>query len=216
MATGAMAIVMGLAGSVASSYVSSAIGGGGAAAGYSTGGSSVGSMGFASGVEMMSDFGKSVFNGEKGREEAKYNAQMAELRNYTTMQQGTHSQGVNYREAQLIHQDAEIKLGVLRRALYRKEHSFSGYKGVRIDSGSIVDVKEDTIKQANYDAEIIKYQADINSARYVDRGDMAVWSSYSQSVLNKNQSDFEYSKKISGINNSLMSEATDKLGSLMT
>ncbi|NDV28200.1 hypothetical protein [Desulfovibrio sp. JC010] len=165
---------------------------------------------------MMTQFGQSVLGGSQERSEVEYNSQMAELNNYHLMQQGIYNRQVSYKEARLIKQDAEIKLAALRRELYRRNHSVSGYKGVRLDSGSIVDVREDTIKQAAYDAEIVKYQAEVNSNRHIERGDMSVWSAHSQTVMNYNKTQEATNAGNSAINSSLLSQGTELAGSMLS
>lgn len=167
------------------------------------GGSSVGTTGSATGSSgslltsgfgssssgIMGPFSQSIFSNSEKVGDAQYNSKMAELRNYNTMQHGIYNQAASYKEAELVNQEAEIRLAALRRELYRREHSIGAHKGVRLDSGSIIDVKEDLVKQANYDAEIVKYQAAVDSGRYLDQGNMSVWTAHSTSVLNKNVTD---------------------------
>ncbi|SME88492.1 hypothetical protein [Desulfovibrio gilichinskyi] len=216
MATGTMIAVGSMAASVVGGALSgSGGGGGGTAAAQSAGSGTWGGFDASAGIGMMTDFGKSVFNSSNAQSEAAYNSQMAELQRTNNIQRGVYSRDSNYKEAQLVRQDAEIKLATLRRELYRREHSLSGYKGVRLDSGSIVDVKEDTIRQARYDAEIVKYQADISASRYGDQGNMSVWSATNNAALDKNQSDHEYGNKVDSIGASLLDKATDHITTLI-
>ncbi|WP_239061043.1 hypothetical protein [Desulfovibrio sp. JC022] len=183
----------------------------------STGGSLLGGgIGGSNYLGMMTQFGQSVLGGSQARGEVEYNSQMTEMNNYHLMQQGVYNRGVSYKEAQLIKQDAEIKLATLRRELYRRNHSVSGHKGVRLDSGSVVDVREDTIKQAAYDAEIVKYQAEVNSNRMIEKGDLSVWSAHSQSVLNYNRTQEGTNADNSAINSALLSQGTQVAGSLLS
>ncbi|TIH20277.1 hypothetical protein D0S45_02205 [Marinifilum sp. JC120] len=183
----------------------------------STGGSLLGGgIGGNSYMGMMSQFGQSVLGSSQARGEVEYNSQMTEMNNYHLMQQGVYNRRVNYKEAELIKQDAEIKLATLRRELYRRNHSISGHKGVRLDSGSVVDVREDTIKQAAYDAEIVKYQAEVSSNRMIERGDLSVWSAHSKSVLNYNQTQEETNTDNSAINSGLMNQGMSMAGSLLS
>ncbi|WP_291328059.1 hypothetical protein [Desulfovibrio sp. UCD-KL4C] len=217
MATGTMVAVGSMAASVVGGALSSSGGGGGGTAvAQSPGAGMVRGFDPKAGISMMTDFGKSVFNSSNAQSEAAYNSQMADLQRTNNIQRGVYSRDTNYKEAQLVRQDAEIKLATLRRELYRREHSLSGYKGVRLDSGSIVDVKEDTIKQARYDAEIVKYQADISASRYEDQGDMSVWSATSSATLNKNQSDHSYDNKVDSIGASLVDKTTDHITNLLS
>ncbi|WP_415718284.1 hypothetical protein [Maridesulfovibrio sp.] len=182
----------------------------------STGGSLFGdSGGGLNSLGLLSQFGQSALNGSQARSEVEYNSQLTEVNNYHLMQQGVYNRRVSYKEAQLIKQDAEIKLATLRRELYRREHSLSGYKGVRLDSGSIVDVHEDTIRQAAFDAEIVKYQAEVGSNRLIERGDMSVWATHSQAVLNYNRRNEQTNSGNSAITSSLLSQGTKLAGSML-
>ncbi|SDL07907.1 hypothetical protein SAMN05660337_2006 [Maridesulfovibrio ferrireducens] len=220
MATGTMLAVGSMAASVVGGAMSSGGGGGGGAAVGQAASSAVqmagGGFNAQAGIGMMTDFGKSVFDSGNSQREAAYNSQMAELQNINNMQRRVYSRNSSYKEAQLIRKDAEIKLATLRRELYRREHSLGGYKGVRLDSGSIVDVKEDTIRQARYDAEIVKYQADVSASRHLSQGDMAVWSGTSSAILDKNQSDHVYGKKVDGLGSSLVDKAGKNLTSILS
>ncbi|WP_419778992.1 hypothetical protein [Maridesulfovibrio sp.] len=182
----------------------------------STGGSFLGgSGGGLNSLGLLSQFGQSALSGSQARSEVEYNSQLTEVNNYHLMQQGVYNRRVNYKEARLIKQDAEMKLATLRRELYRREHSLSGYKGVRLDSGSIVDVHEDTIRQAAFDAEIVKYQAEVSSNRLIERGDMSVWSTHSQAVLNYNRTQEQTNDNDSAVSSSLLSQGTSLAGSLL-
>ena len=182
----------------------------------STGGSLLGeSGGGANYLGMLSQFGQSALSGSQARSEVEYNSQLTEVNNYHLMQQGVYNRRVNYKEAQLTKQDAEMKLATLRRELYRREHSLSGYKGVRLDSSSIVDVHEDTIRQAAFDAEIVKYQAEVGSNRLIERGDMSVWATHSQAVLNYNRTQEQTNNSDSAISSSLLSQGTKLAGSML-
>ncbi|HAS90107.1 MAG TPA: hypothetical protein DCS48_12505 [Desulfovibrio sp.] len=164
---------------------------------------------------MMTQFGQTALSGNQARTEVQYNSQMAEIKNYHTMERGVYDRRVSYKEAQLVKQDAELKLATLRRELYRKNHSLSGYKGVRLDSGSIVNVREDTIRQAAYDAEIVKYQAEVNSNRLIEHGDLSVWAAHSQNVMDYNQRLKSTNANNSALNSSLLSQGTHIAGSLL-
>lgn len=161
------------------------------ATGSATGSSgSLLTSGFGSSASgLMDQFGQSIFSSSEKVGDAQYNSKMTELRNYNTMQHGIYNRAASYKEAELVNQEAEMRLAALRRELYRREHSIGAHKGVRLDSGSIIDVNEDLVKQANYDAEIVKYQAAVDSGRYIDQGNMSVWTAHSTSVLNKNIAD---------------------------
>lgn len=214
MATGTMIAV----GSMAASVVGGALSGSGGGGTFTTQSADRGGIGgfdAGAGINMMTDFGKSVFNSSRAQSEAAYNSQMAELQRTNNFQSGVYSRDSNYKEVQLVRQDAEIKLAALRRELYRREHSISGYKGVRLDSGSVVDVKEDTIKQARYDAEIVKYQADISAGRYESKGNMSLWSATGRAALDKNQSDHNYMKKIDSIGTSFADKANNSITNLL-
>lgn len=163
---------------------------------------SIGSSG--SSLGMLSQFGQSVFSSSEQLGDIQYNSQMAELRNYRLMQQGVNGRAASYKEAEIINREAEIRLAVMRRELYRRSHSLGAYRGVRLDSGSIVDMHEDLIKQANYDMEIVKYQAEVDSGRYIDQGDMSVWTSSSASILNSNEYNREYEEADAEANQSIM------------
>ncbi len=193
-------------------------GAGGATSGSSAGagGSLLGGGGGSSYLGMMTQFGQSVLSGSQVRNEVQYNSQMSEVNNYHLMQQGIYNRSVSYKEAQLIKQDAEIKLATLRRELYRRNHSIAGHKGVRLDSGSVVDVREDTIRQAAYDTEIVKYQAEINSNRMIERGDLSVWSAHSRSVLNSNATQDITNKNDSSVNSSLLNQGMSMAGSMLS
>jgi hypothetical protein len=216
---GGVGSLLGSSGGVLSTLTGGGSGGGsssGAASSTSTGGSLLGSNGGGlNSLGLLSQFGQSALSGSQARSEVEYNSQLTEVNNYHLMEQGVYNRRVNYKEARLIKQDAEMKLATLRRELYRREHSLSGYKGVRLDSGSIVDVHEDTIKQAAFDAEIVKYQAEVNSNRLVERGDMSVWSTHSQAVLNHNRTQEETNSGNSALNSSLISDGTKLAGSLL-
>ncbi|WP_051676856.1 hypothetical protein [Maridesulfovibrio frigidus] len=220
MATGAMLAVGSMAASVVGSAMSS--GGGGSAgtvvqaAGSAMGSASGGGFSVSSGIGMMTDFGKSVFSSGSEQSEAAYNSQMSDLRSLNELQGGVYNRDTSYKEAQLVRQDADIKLAALRRELYRREHSLGGYKGVRLDSGSIVDVKEDTIRQANHDAEVVKYQADIAAGRYESQGDMSLWSTATSLALDKNDSDHEYDNEANSRTQSLIDDAETNLTSLIS
>ncbi|WP_320176067.1 hypothetical protein [Maridesulfovibrio sp.] len=192
-------------------------GAGGASSGTSTGagGSLLGGGGGSSYLGMMTQFGQSIFSGNQERSEVEYNSKMTEVNNYHLMQQGIYNRSVSYKEARLIQQDAEIKLATMRRELYRRNHSVSGHKGVRLDSGSIVDVREDTIRQAAYDAEIVKYQAEVNSNRMIERGDLSVWSARSKSVLNSNVVQADTNTSESAIGNGLLNQGMSMAGSML-
>ena len=179
------------------------------------GGSLLGGGGGSSYLGMMTQFGQSIFSGSQERSAVQYNSQMTEVNNYHLMEQGVYNRNVSYKEAQLINQDAEIKLATLRRELYRRNHSISGHKGVRLDSGSIVEVREDTIRQAAYDAEIVKYQAEINSNRMIEHGDLSVWSAQSKSVLNSNLVQEDTNESNSAINGGLLSQGMSLAGSML-
>ncbi|ACS79505.1 hypothetical protein [Maridesulfovibrio salexigens] len=181
----------------------------------SVGGSLLGGGGGSGSLGMMTQFGQSIFGGSQERSAVLYNSQMTEVNNYHLMEQGVYNRSVSYKEAQLINQDAEIKLATLRRELYRRNHSISGHKGVRLDSGSIVDVREDTIRQAAYDAEIVKYQAEVNSNRMIEHGDLSVWSAQSKSVLNSNMVQEDINKSDSSINGGLLSQGMSLAGSML-
>ncbi|MFW5498175.1 MULTISPECIES: hypothetical protein [unclassified Maridesulfovibrio] len=179
------------------------------------GGSLLGGGGGSSYLGMMTQFGQSILGGSQERNAVQYNSQMTEVNNYHLMEQGVYNRSVSYKEAQLINQDAEIKLATLRRELYRRNHSISGHKGVRLDSGSVVDVREDTIRQAAYDAEIVKYQAEVNSNRMIEHGDLSVWSAQSKSVLNSNMVQEDTNKSDSAINGGLLSQGMSLAGSML-
>ncbi len=221
MATGAMLAVGSMAVSVVGGAMSSG-GGGGAGAAVQAAGSAMGSAsgggGFnvSSGIGMMTDFGKSVFSSGNDQSEAAYNSQVSDLRSMNKLQGGVYNRDTSYKEAQLVRQDADIKLAALRRELYRREHSLGGYKGVRLDSGSIVDVKEDTIRQANHDAEIVKYQADIAAGRYESQGDMSLWSTATSLALDKIDSDHDSEKEADSRTSSLVDKAESNLTSLVS
>ena len=195
-------------------------GGTGGAAGSATGssGSLLTGGGGSSSMGMFSQFGQfgqSAFNNSSDIGDALYNAKMTELRNYNTMQYGVYNRNVSYKEAELVNKEAEVRLAALRREMYRREHSVGSHKGVRLDSGSVVDVKEDLIKQANYDAEIVKYQAEVDTGRYMDQGNMSVWTAESTSVMNKNVSDNANGKTLGSAGNSIMSSGMNAFGSLL-
>lgn len=207
----------GLLSSLSSSFGGSASGASSGAA-SSSGGSLLGGSGIGGNnyLGMMTQFGQSVLGGSQSRSEVQYNSQMSELNNYHLMQQGVYNRNVSYKEAQLIKQDAAIKLAALRRELYRRNHSISGHKGVRLDSGSVIDMRKDTIRQAAYDTEIVKYQAEVDSNRMVERGDLSVWAAHSRSVLNDNVTQEETNKDSSATNSALMDQGVSMAGSLLS
>ncbi|WP_027721963.1 hypothetical protein [Maridesulfovibrio zosterae] len=193
-------------------------GGTGGSTGSATGSSGsllTGGTGGASSMGMFSQFGQSIFNNSSEIGDAQYNSKMTELRNYNTMQYGVYNRDVSYKEAELVNKEAEVRLAALRREMYRREHSVGSHKGVRLDSGSVVDVKEDLIKQANYDAEIVKYQAEVDTGRYMDQGNMSVWTAESTSVMNKNVSDNANEKVLGSAGDSIMSSGMNAFGSLL-
>ena len=165
---------------------------------------------------MMTQFGQTALNANQTRTEVQYNSQMAEIKNYHPMERGVYNRRVSYKEAQLVKQDAELKLATLRRELYRKNHSLAGHKGVRLDSGSIVNVREDTIRQAAYDTEIVKYQAEVDSNRLIERGDLSVWSAHSQNVMDYNQRLESTNANNSALGSSLLSQGTRIAGSMLS
>ncbi|WP_321404438.1 hypothetical protein [Maridesulfovibrio sp.] len=202
-----------LSSTVGSSGTAGSTSGDSGSAGSSMLGGSDGGMNY---LGLMTQFGQSALSSSQDRSEVEYNSQLTEMNNYHLMQQGIYNRSVSYKEAQLIKQDAEIKLATLRRELYRRNHSVSGYKGVRLDSGSIVDVREDTVRQAAYDAEIVKYQAEVNSNRMIERGDMSVWSAHSNSILNYNRTQEETNAGNAAINSGLISQGTKIAGSMLS
>ncbi|CCO25099.1 hypothetical protein [Maridesulfovibrio hydrothermalis] len=198
-----------------SSLMSSIVGGGGSSA--SSSGSLLGGLGGSGsgGMGLMSQFGQSIFSNSQDIGDAQYNSQMSELHNYAAMEQGVHNRSVSYKEAQIVNQQAALRLAALRRGLYRRNHSISGHKGVRLDSGSVVDVREDLIKQADYDAEIVKYQAEVDSGRLIERGDMSVWSARSRSVLNSNAAYKKEQQVNAGANGSMINAGMSLFSSAM-
>lgn len=211
--TGGLGSMTGSLGSMMSSSPTGSIGGPGGSSGgiLGSGTSGIGT----SALGMMSQFGQSVFSNSENLGDAQYNSQMSELRNYNTMQQGVYNRSVSNKEAQLVHQEAEIRLASLRRELYRRNHSLGSHKGVRLDSGSIIDVHEDLIKQAGYDAEIVKYQAEIDSGRHMDTGSMSLWTAHSTSVLNQNVADNEQQQVSEDVSSSLMNSGMSMLNGVL-
>ncbi|WP_432735926.1 hypothetical protein [Maridesulfovibrio sp. FT414] len=221
MIGGAMTQTMsGAMGGVMSGAMGGVAGGGAAAAGgagASAGGAVAGSVGGGgSYLGLMSSFGKSVLSNSQKVGDAQYNSQMAELHNYRTVQQGVYGQNVSYKEAEIVKRESEIRLAALRRELYRRNHSVGGYRGVRLDSGSIVDVQEDLIKQANYDMEIVKYQADIDAGRHIDQGNMSLWNAESSATLSRNEINKQEQDVSSAAANSIMKSGMDMAGSLLS
>jgi|GEM_PF-6468085 hypothetical protein len=216
MATGAVATLgVGMLFNTVAYATTGATVGGSAVQSGAGGGAAGGSPG-VNYLGAMTSFGQSVLNGSRQLGESRYNTQMSDMNNYHTMQQGVYNRRVSNKEAKLIKQDAEMKLATMRRELYRRNHSVSGHKGVRLDSGSVVDVHEDTIRQATYDAEIVKYQAEVNSNRMVDRGDMSLWSARSNVILNNNREQEAINKSNASIGSSLISQGTNLAGGLLS
>jgi len=187
---------------------------------FSGGGSATGSSGSLlsnSSGSYGNQFGsltQSVFSNSSRIGDVQYNSKMTELRNYNTVQHGVYNRAVSYKEAELVNQDAQMRLVELRRQMYRKAHSLGGHKGVRLDSGSIADVNDDLVKQAEYDAKLIKYQAEVNSGRYIDQGNMSTWTAHSTAVMNKNATDNANSKTSSAVGGSLLNSGMSTLGSV--
>ena len=216
MATGAVATLgVGMLFNTVAYATTGATVGGSAVQSGAGGGAAGGSPG-VNYLGAMTSFGQSVLNVSRQLGESRYNTQMSDMNNYHTMQQGVYNRRVSNKEAKLIKQDAEMKLATMRRELYRRNHSVSGHKGVRLDSGSVVDVHEDTIRQATYDAEIVKYQAEVNSNRMVDRGDMSLWSARSNVILNNNREQEAINKSNASIGSSLISQGTNLAGGLLS
>ncbi|WP_319761036.1 hypothetical protein [Maridesulfovibrio sp.] len=216
MATGAVATLgVGMLFNTVAYATTGATVGGSAVQSGAGGGAAGGSPG-VNYLGAMTSFGQSVLNGSRQLGESRYNTQMSDMNNYHTMQQGVYNRRVSNKEAKLIKQDAEMKLATMRRELYRRNHSVSGHKGVRLDSGSVVDVHEDTIRQAAYDAEIVKYQAEVNSNRMVDRGDMSLWSARSNVILNNNREQEAINKSNASIGSSLISQGANLAGGLLS
>lgn len=193
----------------ASGGASAVTGGGGAGGG---GGDFTASDAFG----MMSSFGKSVLGNSKALGEAQYNSQMAELRNYRTMQQGIYGHNVSRKEAEIVKKQADIRLAALRREMYRRNHSVGGYRGVRLDSGSAVAAEEDLIRQAEYDMELVKYQADIDAGRHEDQGRMSLWNAQSSTTLNQNEIDKRESDARSSIGQSMKDTGINMAESLLS
>ncbi|WP_320169537.1 hypothetical protein [Maridesulfovibrio sp.] len=218
--SGAGSSVMSSGSSLMSSSSVTAVGSSsGSSAGSATdsSGSLLGGLGNSgSYLGMMSQFGQSVLGGSEQIGDAQYNSRMTELRNYRTVQQGVYGRAASYKEAEIVNREAEMELAALRRELYRRNHSLGAYRGVRLDSGSIVDAREDLIKQADYDMEIVKYQAEVDSGRYIDQGNMAVWTAESASVLNTNDSSKETQETSSAVSKSLLNTGMSMAGSLLS